>query len=179
MGTQENRASRIQAHVCIRLDGICQIAKLKPARLIVLDRSEFNLSAIELQLRRDFPDLLFICLLGDVCEERVVENTLRTYRPQVIFYAAAYKYVPLLDGHIHSAVVNNIFGTKVLAMLADKYGCESFVLVSTDKAVNPGNIMGMMKRVAEIYCQNLNSYSQTQFITVRFGNVLGSSGGLC
>ncbi len=153
-----------------------QIARLKPARLIILERSEFNLYNIDIELRRDIPDLLLVSLLGDIGDAVQVENILRAYSPAVIFHAAAYKHVPILEGQTRAAVVNNVLGTRVLADLADKYGCESFVMVSTDKAVNPANVMGASKRVAEMYCQGLNARSKTRFITVRFGNVLGSSG---
>ena len=153
-----------------------QIAKLNPARLIMLERSEFNLYTIELELRQNFPNLPVVAILGDICDTVTVEHVLRTYKPTSIFHAAAYKHVPMLEGQARAAVANNVLGTRTLASLADRHGCESFVMVSTDKAVNPANIMGASKRVAEIYCQNLNVRSKTRFITVRFGNVLGSSG---
>lgn len=153
-----------------------QIAKLNPARLIMLERSEFNLYTIALELQQDFPNLPVVAILGDICDAVTVEHVLRTYTPTTIFHAAAYKHVPMLEGQARAAVANNVLGTRTLASLADKYGCESFVMVSTDKAVNPANIMGASKRVAEIYCQNVNVRSKTRFITVRFGNVLGSSG---
>src|SRR3989337_462947 len=101
---------------------------------------------------------------------------LRVHRPAVILHAAAYKHVPMLEHQLRAAVKNNVLGTRNLASLADRYGCSKFVMISTDKAVNPANIMGMTKRVAEIYCQNLSVRSSTHFITVRFGNVLGSAG---
>jgi FlaA1/EpsC-like NDP-sugar epimerase len=153
-----------------------QIAKLNPARLIMLERSEFNLYTIELELQQNFPNLSVVAILGDICDAVTVEHVLRTYKPTSVFHAAAYKHVPMLEGQARAAVANNVLGTRTLASLADRYGCESFVMVSTDKAVNPANIMGASKRVAEIYCQNLNVRSKTRFITVRFGNVLGSSG---
>ncbi len=153
-----------------------QIAGLNPARLIMLERSEFNLYSIDLELRQNFPNLTPVTVLGDVCDAVTVEYVLRTYAPSVIFHAAAYKHVPMLEGQTRAAVANNVLGTRTLASLADKYGCESFVMISTDKAVNPANVMGASKRVAEIYCQSLDTRSKTRFITVRFGNVLGSSG---
>jgi FlaA1/EpsC-like NDP-sugar epimerase len=153
-----------------------QIARLKPGKLIILERSEFNLYNIDLELRRDIPDLSLVSLLGDTNDIVQVENILRNYAPTVIYHAAAYKHVPILEDQTRAAVTNNILGTRVVADLADKYGCESFVMVSTDKAVNPANVMGASKRVAEMYCQGLNARSKTRFITVRFGNVLGSSG---
>ena len=153
-----------------------QIARLKPAKLIILERSEFNLYNIDLELRRDMPDLPLVSLLGDTSDVVQMENILRQHSPAVIYHAAAYKHVPMLEDQTRAAVTNNILGTRVVADLADKYGCESFVMVSTDKAVNPANVMGASKRVAEMYCQGLNARSKTRFITVRFGNVLGSSG---
>ena len=153
-----------------------QVAKLKPARLTVFEHSEFNLYSIELELKRNFPDLPLATVLGDVRDQTAVENLMRTCSPHVIFHAAAYKHVPMLEGQIRPAVTNNILGTRVVAAHAAAHGCETFVLISTDKAVNPGNIMGATKRIAEMQCQNLSGRSRTRFITVRFGNVLGSSG---
>ncbi len=153
-----------------------QIARLSPARLIIFEHSEFNLYAIEMELKREFPSLALQIFLGDVTDAIAVNRVLEAYRPNVIFHAAAYKHVPLLENQVRAAVSNNVLGTRMLASLADQYGCESFVMISTDKAVNPGNVMGATKRVAEIYCQGLNARSKTHFITVRFGNVLGSAG---
>ncbi len=131
---------------------------------------------IELELRRTLPDLKLTALLGDIYDPVAVEQMLRAYRPTVILHAAAYKHVPMLEHQLRAAVKNNVLGTRNLASLAERYGCTTFVMISTDKAVNPANIMGMTKRVAEIYCQNLSARSSTHFITVRFGNVLGSAG---
>ncbi len=153
-----------------------QIARLDPARLIILEQSEFNLYAIELELRREFPDLPLVVFLGSVADAVAVEQVLEAHRPNIVFHAAAYKHVPMLEGQVRAAVANNVLGTRCLASLADKYDCETFVMISTDKAVNPSNVMGATKRVAEIYCQGLNACSNTRFITVRFGNVLGSAG---
>jgi len=153
-----------------------QVARLKPDRLVIFEQSEFNLYSLELELRQAFPDLQFTALLGDISDSVAVEQMLRTYRPTVILHAAAYKHVPMLEHQLRAAVKNNVLGTRTLASLADRYGCITFVMISTDKAVNPANIMGMTKRVAEIYCQNLSARSTTHFITVRFGNVLGSTG---
>ena len=153
-----------------------QIARLKPAKLIILERSELNLYSIDLELRRDHPDLTLVSLLGDVNDLVLMEKIFRNHSPSVVYHAAAYKHVPMLEGQARAAVANNVLGTRAVADLADKYRCAAFVMVSTDKAVNPANVMGASKRVAEIYCQNLNARSDTRFITVRFGNVLGSSG---
>lgn len=153
-----------------------QLARLRPARLIILDRSEFNLYSIDIELRKNMPDLALTSLLVDVDDAMQMEKILRAHAPSVIYHAAAYKHVPMLEDQARAAVANNVLGTRVVANLADKFGCESFVMISTDKAVNPANVMGASKRVAEMYCQGLNSRSKTRFITVRFGNVLGSSG---
>ncbi len=153
-----------------------QLARLHPARLIIFERSEFNLYTIELELKREFPELELISLLGDVGDPVAVEHLFNRYRPEIVFHAAAYKHVPMLEDQVRAAVNNNILGTQILASLAGQYACKIFVMVSTDKAVNPSNVMGASKRVAEIYCQSLNACSGTRFITVRFGNVLGSAG---
>ncbi|HUW97317.1 MAG TPA: nucleoside-diphosphate sugar epimerase/dehydratase [Acidiferrobacter sp.] len=153
-----------------------QIARLHPRTLVLFERSEFNLYSIEIELRRDYPDLTLLPILGDVRDQFLVERVLGAQRPEVIFHAAAYKHVPLLEGQSRSAVLNNVFGTATLAAAADQFGCGVFLLISTDKAVNPSNVMGATKRVAEILCQEFNSRSQTRFLTVRFGNVLDSAG---
>ncbi|BAV33543.1 multidrug MFS transporter [Sulfuricaulis limicola] len=153
-----------------------QLARLDPARLIILDRSEFNLYSIDIELRKSMPDLALTSLLVDVSDAMQMEKILRAHVPTVIYHAAAYKHVPILEDQARAAVANNVLGTRVVASLAEKSGCESFVMVSTDKAVNPANVMGASKRVAEMYCQGLNTRSKTRYITVRFGNVLGSSG---
>lgn len=153
-----------------------QISRLGPAQLIVLDHSEFNLYSIELELRTSFPAVRVLPILGDVGDEVLIETVLRQQRPDVIFHAAAYKHVPMLEGQVRPAVVNNVLATRRLAKLASQHQCKSFILISSDKAVNPGNIMGATKHIAEIYCQSLNERSTTQFVTVRFGNVLGSAG---
>ena len=153
-----------------------QLAKLNPGKLLVLDNSEYNLYSIEKELRRKFPDLVIHFYLGDVTDQPFVEQIMQQQRPKVVFHAAAYKHVPLLEHQIRQAIRNNVLGTRTVALAADRAGCEEFVLVSTDKAVNPANIMGASKRASEIFCQNLNSRSKTCYITVRFGNVLGSAG---
>jgi FlaA1/EpsC-like NDP-sugar epimerase len=153
-----------------------QLATIKPARLVLLEISEFNLYNIEMELLNLYPDLRLECHLGDIIDQPYVENLFARTRPEVVFHAAAYKHVPMLEFRLRQAVRNNILGTRILAQAADRYKTGVFVLVSTDKAVNPANVMGASKRGAEIFCQNLNAHSDTGFITVRFGNVLGSAG---
>ena len=153
-----------------------QILLFKPARLTVFDNSEFNLYQIERELVGKYPDTELHTVLGDVCDTVAVEHCMTEHQPKVIFHAAAYKHVPLLQHQARQAVRNNILGSRNMALAADKYACDSFVMISTDKAVNPTNNMGASKRIAEIFCQNLNQRSKTLFITVRFGNVLGSAG---
>lgn len=153
-----------------------QIASLRPSRLIILENNEFNLYKIDSEFKRDFPQTTMIRVLADICDSVPVEQVFRKYCPSVIFHAAAYKHVPMLEDQLRAAVVNNVLGTRRIADAAMRHQCESFVLISTDKAVNPTNIMGASKRIAEIYCQYLSTISRTRFITVRFGNVLGSTG---
>ena len=153
-----------------------QLVRLEPAELILLENSEYNLYAIEHELVRDYPNLRLHAQLCDVRDAGAVELFFARHRPNVIFHAAAYKHVPMLEGQVREAVRNNVLGTRIVAEAADRYNCSEFVLISTDKAVNPANVMGTTKRVAEIFCQNLNARSDTRFITVRFGNVLGSAG---
>jgi FlaA1/EpsC-like NDP-sugar epimerase len=153
-----------------------QVARLKPAALVVLEQSEFNYYQIDRELTEGYPGLSFTGYLGDVTDELAVNHLLSKHRPDVVLHAAAYKHVPILESHIREAVNNNVRGTRIMAMAADRHGCEVFVLISTDKAVNPANVMGATKRAAEIFCQNFNQRSKTRFITVRFGNVLGSAG---
>ena len=153
-----------------------QLAELGVSSLVLVENGEFNLFSIEQELMRDHPGLQLSPHLTDVTDALVVEWVFSKYRPQVVFHAAAYKHVPLLENQIREAIHNNVLGTRNVAIAADKWGAEEFVLISTDKAVNPANVMGASKRAAEIYCQNLNDRSATSFITVRFGNVLGSTG---
>lgn len=153
-----------------------QLARLGVSSLTVLDLSEFNLYSIEQELRREFPDLLLHCHLGDCGDAATVGTLLRRHRPHAVFHAAAFKHVPLLEGQLREAMRNNLMATATLALACDEAGVESFVLISTDKAVNPTNVMGATKRAAEIVCQSLAARSQTRFITVRFGNVLDSAG---
>lgn len=153
-----------------------QISRLSIERLVILEKSEFNLYRVESDLKRRYPNLSLLALLGDVTDESAVDYIVEKYRPDIIFHAAAYKHVPLLETQIREAVKNNIIGTKIIAEAAIRRHVSEFVLISTDKAVNPTNVMGSCKRAAEILCQNLNNTGKTRFITVRFGNVLDSAG---
>lgn len=153
-----------------------QLAELGVSSLILVENSEFNLFSIEQELLRDYPQLELHPHLLDVTEAQVMERVFAKYKPEVVFHAAAYKHVPLLETQIREAMRNNVLGTRNVAIAAEKWGAQEFVLISSDKAVNPANVMGASKRAAEIYCQNLNDQARTNFITVRFGNVLGSTG---
>ena len=153
-----------------------QIAHAGPACLIVADHGEFNLYRIDLELRQAHPDLDVRSRLVDVTDAEAVAGLLSAERPEVLFHAAAYKHVPMLENQVRAAVRNNILGTRLLATAADRWGVEQFILISTDKAVNPANVMGATKRIAERLCQALDIRSRTRFTAVRFGNVLGSAG---
>jgi len=153
-----------------------QIARLGPAKLVLFEKCEFNLYSISRELKNEYPNLVFHSVLGDVCDAVAVERVLVRYSPDVIFHAAAYKHVPMLEEQVREAVRNNVLGTRLMAKCAAEIGCKTFVMISTDKAVNPANVMGASKRASEIYCQALNASVETNFITVRFGNVLDSAG---
>jgi FlaA1/EpsC-like NDP-sugar epimerase len=153
-----------------------QIAQFPIAELIVFERCEFNLYQIERALRRSFPELRLSAILGDVTDKLAVEQVISQYRPEVIFHAAAYKHVPLLEYQVRQAVQNNVLGTYTVAEAAIAGGVDEFVLISTDKAVAPENVMGATKRAAEVLVQSMNGVAGTRFINVRFGNVLDSAG---
>lgn len=153
-----------------------QVARLGVGSLTILELSEYNLYRIEQELRREFPELLLTSMLGDCGDAATCERVLEHARPDLVFHAAAFKHVPLLEGQVREAFRNNVLGTQALALAADRHRVESFVMISTDKAVNPANVMGATKRAAEIFCQNFAATSQTRFMTVRFGNVLDSAG---
>jgi FlaA1/EpsC-like NDP-sugar epimerase len=158
-----------------------QIASTNPQRLILLDNGEFNLYQIELELHETHPDLNCTRYLLDVTDEQAITILFATERPHIVFHAAAYKHVPMLENQLRAAVRNNVIGTSIVAKAAHDWGCERFVLISTDKAVRPANVMGATKRAAEALCQSMNRLGSdqgvgTRFITVRFGNVLGSAG---
>ncbi len=153
-----------------------QIAKLTPTALVIVEQCEFNLYKVEMKLRQEFPDLVLYACLGNIADAVAMQYILQRYKPDIVFHAAAYKHVPMLQSQAREAACNNILGTQTLAKAVVNQGCKSFVMISTDKAVNPTNIMGATKRIAEIICQTMNNHSKTHFITVRFGNVLGSAG---
>lgn len=153
-----------------------QIAHLGPRQLVLVGRDEFAIYSIELELKGTFPALDLIAVIADVREEARMAAVFAQYMPAVVFHAAAHKHVPLMEKNPAEAVLNNVLGTRVVASLADRCRAEAFVLISTDKAVNPTNVMGASKRVAEMVVQDLARRSPTRFMSVRFGNVLGSSG---
>ena len=151
-----------------------QIISLAPSELIVFERSEYNLYRVEESLRGTGINCHFV--LGDLCDREKTHQTITEHKPDIIFHAAAYKHVPILERQPREGARNNVLGTKNIADAAHVNNCEKFVLISTDKAVNPTNILGATKRVAEMYTEIMNGRSETRFITVRFGNVLGSEG---
>jgi FlaA1/EpsC-like NDP-sugar epimerase len=153
-----------------------QLAALDISQLIVVDQSEFNLYSIDRELKNHFPDLLVIPCLADVTERPHMQHIFHQHKPEVVFHAAAYKHVPLLENMPCEAFLNNVFGTQVMADLCDQFQVADMVLISTDKAVHPHNVMGATKRIAEKYCQWKNGQSTTRYRVVRFGNVLGSAG---
>ena len=153
-----------------------QIIKYNPERLIILDIYENNLYDIELELKANYPKAKIEAIVGSVRDKNRLEYVFSEYKPQLVFHAAAHKHVPLMENNPLEAVKNNIFGTYNVVNCADKYNVERFVLISTDKAVNPTNIMGASKRVCEMIVQAKNKISKTEYVAVRFGNVLGSNG---
>ncbi len=163
---------------------ICrQMAELKVRKLIIFDSAETPLHEIRLELEKAYPSLDFVPFIGDVRSEGRVQVAFNRYHPQIVFHAAAYKHVPLMEENPCEAVMSNVLGTKNVAELCVRNGVEKMVMISTDKAVNPTNVMGCSKRLAEIYCQSLGmaiaagaAQGKTKFVTTRFGNVLGSNG---
>jgi FlaA1/EpsC-like NDP-sugar epimerase len=153
-----------------------QAARLGCASLTILDLSEFNLYQIERELRREFPELALNIFLGDVGDANTCQHVLGRCSPEVVFHAAAFKHVPMLQAQMREALRNNVLGTLTLARAVQQAGVEIFVLISSDKAVNPTNVMGASKRAAELACRMLSMLGKTRFITVRFGNVLDSAG---
>lgn len=160
-----------------------QIAAYKPAKLILIDQAETPQHDMRLLMHREFPDVEALTVVASICHAGHMEALFRQHRPDYVFHAAAYKHVPMMEDNPCEAVLNNVLGTRILADLAVKYDVRKFVMISTDKAVNPTNVMGCSKRLCEIYVQSLNQAikdgavkGQTQFVTTRFGNVLGSNG---
>ncbi|WP_055436230.1 polysaccharide biosynthesis protein [Lacinutrix algicola] len=159
-----------------------QVANYKPKKLLILDNAETPLYKIQHEINQNFPNLNFEAIISDVRNRETIDTVFKTHNPDVVYHAAAYKHVPLMEKHPSQAVFANVIGSKNVADMAHKYSAEKFVMVSTDKAVNPSNVMGASKRIAEIYIQALqgklktDNKSTTQYVTTRFGNVLGSNG---
>lgn len=163
-----------------------QVAKFQPSKLILIDQSETPMHDLRLYMANNHKDLNCHTIVSSITDFDHMEKIFREHTPEYVFHAAAYKHVPMMEDNPGQAVRNNIYGTRVIADLAVKYGAKKFVMISTDKAVNPTNVMGCSKRICEIYCQALNNklweetqktgIPTTQFITTRFGNVLGSNG---
>ncbi len=159
-----------------------QVAKFHPAELVLIDQAETPMHDLRLFMASEYAYIPCYTIVNSICHKDHMEQIFRRHRPEYVFHAAAYKHVPMMEDNPAIAIHNNVFGTRIIADLSVKYGTQKFVMISTDKAVNPTNVMGCSKRICEIYCQALNKYiqetgkSQTQFITTRFGNVLGSNG---
>jgi FlaA1/EpsC-like NDP-sugar epimerase len=153
-----------------------QIAQHHPKQLIMLDIYENSLYEIQMELRQRFPALDLVVLIASVRNTDRIEAIFRKYHPEIVYHAAAHKHVPLMEDSPNEAIKNNVFGTYKTALAADKYGTKRFVLISTDKAVNPTNVMGASKRICEMIIQDMNRKSKTKYVAVRFGNVLGSNG---
>lgn len=160
-----------------------QIAYYKPAEMMLIDQAETPQHDIRLMMKNDFPDIKAHTVVTSICKESRMEEIFHNFQPDYVFHAAAYKHVPMMEDNPSESVQNNVWGTKIIADLSVKYNVKKFVMVSTDKAVNPTNVMGCSKRICEIYIQSLDKAIKdrkvkgiTQFVTTRFGNVLGSNG---
>jgi FlaA1/EpsC-like NDP-sugar epimerase len=153
-----------------------QVADFEPAQLTLLDNSEFNLYSIELELSERKPEMPRAAMIADVRDQRRIEEIWAELKPEVVFHAAALKHVPMVEAHPLEGIMTNALGTRTVADACRRHGVKAMVLISTDKAVNPTNIMGATKRIAERYCQALDLLAETHYVTVRFGNVLGSTG---
>lgn len=153
-----------------------QIAKFNPSHLIILDIYENNMYDIQQELLRKYPDLRMTCLVASIRDEKKLNIIFKEYKPEIVFHAAAHKHVPLMEDSPHEAVKNNVYGTLNLVRCANAYGVKRFVMISTDKAVNPTSVMGATKRICEMIIQSFDKVSETEFVAVRFGNVLGSNG---
>lgn len=161
---------------------VWQVSKFNPKKILIVDQAETPLHQVSLEMQKNDTNCEIIPIILNIKNKELLEAVFQKYQPDVVYHAAAYKHVPLMENHPEQAIQTNVFGTKILADLSVKYNVDRFVMVSTDKAVNPSNIMGASKRIAEKYVQSLDSYlkdshkSRTKFITTRFGNVLGSNG---
>ena len=160
-----------------------QVASFAPSELILVDQAETPMHDVRLFMKRNYPDLKVWTIVGSITNPTHMEEIFAAHKPEYVFHAAAYKHVPMMEDNPAMAIQNNVYGTRIIADLAVRYGTRKFVMISTDKAVNPTNVMGCSKRICEIYCQSLNKAiadgeveGQTQFVTTRFGNVLGSNG---
>ncbi len=153
-----------------------QVCRFGPRKLVLIERSENALFEIHRELHASFPELDLVPAIADISDDARMRSLFRAHRPEIVLHAAAHKHVPLMEDNPGEAVKNNVFGTKTVADIADETGVAKFVMISTDKAVNPTSVMGATKRVAELYAQSLASRSKTRFVAVRFGNVLGSAG---
>ena len=161
-----------------------QISIYKPDKLILIDQAETPQHDIRLMMHFNYPTIKVETIVANITNIDRMESIFKQYKPEYVFHAAAYKHVPMMENNPSESIQNNVWGTKVIADLSVKYGVKKFVMVSTDKAVNPTNVMGCSKRICEIYCQSLNTKTNqgkqaeksTQFVTTRFGNVLGSNG---
>lgn len=154
-----------------------QVASFNPAHLVLIDSAETPQHDIRLMMRKHFPSIDCQTIVASITQEKLMDKIFETNRPDYVFHAAAYKHVPMMEDSPSEAIYNNVYGTKIMADLSVKYGVKKFVMISTDKAVNPTNVMGCSKRLCEIYTQSLNGAQETtEFVTTRFGNVLGSNG---
>ena len=154
-----------------------QVASFNPAHLVLIDSAETPQHDIRLMMRKHFPSIDCQTIVASITQEKLMDKIFETNRPDYVFHAAAYKHVPMMEDSPAEAIYNNVYGTKIIADLSVKYGVRKFVMISTDKAVNPTNVMGCSKRLCEIYTQSLNGAQETtEFVTTRFGNVLGSNG---
>lgn len=153
-----------------------QVAAYDPANLVLIDQAETPLFELQLELKEKHPGLGLTCFVGDICNAARMEAVFGTWKPVIVYHAAAYKHVPMMEMHPSEALQTNVAGTKVVADMAARHGAAKFIMISTDKAVNPTGVMGASKRIAELYVQALNHEGKTRYITTRFGNVLGSNG---
>lgn len=153
-----------------------QILNFLPKKIILIDQAESDLFDLEIELTEKFDKQKFAIAVADICNEVRIENAFNLFKPDIVYHAAAYKHVPMMENNPSEAINTNVKGTRIIADLSIKYDIQKFIMISTDKAVNPTSVMGASKRIAEIYIQSLNKTSTTKFITTRFGNVLGSNG---